>query len=151
MSDRAKPIKDEEFYRDWALAHHWCACCGRTDGLTTHHIVKQGRAHEACNLLRLCLDPCHNLAEGANIRAFIPGELLPKLTIGVCLTLKFINDPAEYDADRLQELRSSRLPDPEAVPEIFLAALRRARPELAVRILEAADTSIIPRPKEFRR
>lgn len=81
----------------------------------------------------------------------ITSPLLPKLTIGICLTLKFISDPAEYDPARLQELRSSRLPDPEPVPDIYLAILRRSRPELAVRILEAQSLRIIPRPTEFQR
>lgn len=148
---RAKAVRGpdaDEFYQRWALDHPFCAACGRTDSLTSHHIVKQGRSHEACNLLRLCQHPCHDLAEGLDI---LPRALFPKLTIGHCLALKWINDPAEYDAARLQELRSSRLPDPEPVPEWFLAQLRRARPELAVRILEATDLSIIPRPPEFRR
>jgi len=150
---RKPPSKDEEFYHRWGLDHPFCGCCGRQDGLSTHHIVKQGRAHEACNLLRLCQHPCHDLAEGLDVPYVGSSEdrLLPKLTIGVCLTLKWINDPAEYDAARLQELRGCRLPDPEPIPAAFATRLRWYRPDLAVRMLEAADLSIIPRPPEFIR
>lgn len=161
---RRPPSKDEDFYQWWGIEHCYCACCGSTNGLSTHHIVKQGRAHEACNLLRLCVHPCHDLAEGLDVpdpaglawkhsktHGDITTRLLPKLTIGHCLFLKWINDPHEYDGLRLQELRGSRLPDPEPVDERFLNSLRRAAPWLSVRMIEAADLSIIPRPPEFRR
>jgi hypothetical protein len=127
---RPKPSKDEAFYTAWGKAHDHCAACGRSGGgaldLSTHHIVKQGRAHEAANLLRLCIHPCHDLAEGLDVR--VNGYLLPKITIGVALSMKMRSDPAEVDLARLQELRGSRLPDPEVIPAAFVLAYRRNRP-----------------------
>lgn len=152
LRPRRKPSKDEKFYTAWGKAHDFCAACGRTEGgafgLSTHHIVKQGRAHEACNLLRLCLHPCHDLAEGMSIRVpadtmrnngtlagywhmqgIFPGGCLPKITIGIALSMKLRCDPAEVDMSRLQELRGSRLPDPAEIPTYFVDLYRRNRPE----------------------
>ncbi len=137
---RDKPSKDEEFYTAWGLAHWFCAACGRTEGLSTHHIIKQGRAHEACNLLRLCLHPCHDLAEVLDVPDAFPtfgvrviasaGRLLPKITIGVALSMKLRCDPAEVDMDRLQQLRGSRLPDPEPIPAYFVRQFAANRPDV---------------------
>lgn len=142
---RQKPCKDERFYRQWSAARAFCYACGGPGdfrGLQTHHIVKQGRSHEACNLVRLCAR-CHELAEGLDVRGPAKtvylrrgrrvieerglGDLLPKLTIGMCLTLKAMHDPDEVDLSRLQELRGSRLPDPEPVPEFFTREYQRNR------------------------
>lgn len=140
---RRKPSKSKRFYSQWGEAHNFCAACGREDGgvfgLSSHHIVKQGRAHEACNLLRLCISPCHDLAEGMTIRG--EGEpcvgfpeirknmLLPKITLGIALSLKLRCDPDEVDWDRLQELRGSKLPELEPIPTYFVDLWKRNRLE----------------------
>jgi len=140
---RRKPCKSLAFYAAWNRAHGHCAACGRDGGafgLSTHHIVKQGRAHEATNLLRLCVHPCHDLAEGLDvrgpaiegiippgIRVRSPGPLLPKITIGIALSMKLRCDPSEVDMARLQELRGSRLPGAEPIPEFFERLYRANR------------------------
>jgi hypothetical protein len=60
---KSRPVKDQEVRRQWAAGHDCCQVC-RIDehkarwvyitGLQTHHIIKAGRSHEACNLLRVC-------------------------------------------------------------------------------------------------
>ncbi len=139
---RDKPCKDEAFYTAWGRAHWYCAACGRTEGLSTHHIIKQGRAHEDCNLLRLCLHPCHDLAEGLTVagdeewkhgpngRKWKVRYLMPKITIGIALSMKLRCDPAEVDMDRLQQLRGSRLPDPEPIPAYFVRQFAANRPDV---------------------
>ncbi len=139
------PGKDEEFYREWSARHWYCAACGRTDGLSTHHLIKAGRAHEACVLLRLCWEPCHMLAEGLDVPrpegcrmewrdgGFEYHPYFPKLTIGICLSLKLRADPGELstaaDWQRLEQLRGSRLPDLEEIPELFQRLFKLNRPE----------------------
>lgn len=145
FAKRAKPSKDEDFYKDWGRAHWYCAACGGPGGwpgLTTHHIVKQGRAHEACNLLRMCRHPCHDLAEGLTVvgddkwkrspsgKRWKVAYSLPKITIGIALSLKLRCDPAEVDFARLQELRGSRLPDPEPIPIFFQRLFKQNRPDV---------------------
>lgn len=124
---KCKPVKDPKFYKKWAEDHPRCQCCGigetaarRRDGgvpISTHHIVKFKRSDEACNLLRLC-NRCHQLAEG--IRQ-VEGDLLPKLTLGVCLTIKMMRDAEAYDPERLAQLRGCALPDPEPIPDFLQA------------------------------
>ena len=119
---KVKANKDEDAYKEWGAVRTRCAACNRTarqawPGLTTHHIVKAGRSHDPCNLLRLC-QRCHDLAEVLDVRGE-DGELLPKLTLTICLTLKMRADPQEYDAARLEELYRKPLPDPEPIPFIF--------------------------------
>ena len=146
FAKRAKPSKDTAFYADWGRAHDYCAACGRDGGifgLSTHHIVKQGRAHEACNLLRVCISPCHDLCELLDVRGpakyainsrgcveRFPGELLPKITLGIALSMKLRCDPAEVDMARLQELRGSRLPEPEPIPDEFIRSFKLNRPDV---------------------
>ncbi len=146
LAPRAKPSKDTVFYAEWGRQHTFCAACGRdgpTFGLQSHHIVKQGRSHEAANLLRLCAWPCHSLAEGLDVRGAstmfedpwlglirVPGDLLPKITLGIALSMKLRCDPAEVDMARLQELRGSRLPDPEEIPLYFVRQFAANRPDV---------------------
>lgn len=128
LSPKTHPSKDEDTYRAWSAQRTFCYACGHKGDwlpLETHHIVKAGRAHEPCNLIRLCHRD-HCLAEGLDVRDE-RGELLPKLTIGMCLSLKSIQDPEEYDAARLEQLRGSRLPEPEAVPEYFMRQYAKRR------------------------
>lgn len=124
---KTRPCKDEEAYKAWGAVRARCAACGKSGrqawpGLTTHHIVKPGRSHDPCNLLRLC-GRCHDLAEVLDVRG-PDGELLPKLTMAICLTIKMRADPGEYDAGRLEELYGKRLPDPEPIPALFTFARR---------------------------
>lgn len=110
-----------------------CACCHipRRQAiylrsgldLQIHHLIKRGRSDERCNLLRLC-ERCHRLAELEQIRE--QGSLLPKLWLGICLTLKRQSDPAHWKPKRLLELYPRQvLPDLEAVPPVFLAERER--------------------------
>ena len=154
LADKNHPVKDEEAYAEWGRRHTFCAACGRSEsafGLSTHHIIKAGRSHEPCNLLRLCLVPCHDLAELLDVRGpakfawrkaadgrlldrvQIPGDLLPKITIGIALSMKLRADPAEVNWERLQELRGCRLPDLEEIPAHFQRLLMLNRPELFAR------------------
>lgn len=122
--EKANPVKDKAELESFAGVFTRCACCGTTgkswsSRLTIHHLVKLGRSHERCNLLRLCWNPCHMLAEGERIRR-ADGLLYPKLTLGICLWLKRESDPEFWDPARLTQLRHSALPDLEPVPEVFL-------------------------------
>lgn len=132
LYERSRPDKDVAMYRAWSLAHPWCQCCGvpaaaaEYPGLSVHHIVKQGRAHEATNLIKLC-HLHHRLAEGDTIRGPV-GTPLPLLTLGVCLTLKATREPGEFDPARLAALRGRPLPPFAPVPAEFEAAYRRRRP-----------------------
>ncbi len=125
----------ERFYRQWSFWHDYCQCCGVSahraswPGLSTHHIVKFGRVHAACNLLRLC-HRCHSLAEGLTVRDR-DGNPYPKLTLGICLWLKGADEPEDFDLDHLSELYGRNLPDLEPVPWCFerewLSCHRKAR------------------------
>lgn len=132
-------VRDARFYTQWNRLHTYCQCCGvpwryATLGkLTTHHIVKFRRSDEACNLLRLCLQ-CHDLAEGHTIRNPHTREPYPRITLGICLGLKALREPSDFDSERLTVLYGRRLPDPEVLPEVFARAWRyweRRRGELA--------------------
>lgn len=114
LAPKNKPADDREALAEFARTHVWCQACGRipmTDnGLTIHHIIggRGGRADEPCNLMYLCWEPCHMLAEGLNVRqpwrhigveTFAVGDegrfskclapLLPKITLGIALSMKF--------------------------------------------------------------
>jgi len=118
----------EQFYKDWSASHYFCfACgvpCGRAawPGLSTHHLIKQGRSHEACNFLRLC-HQCHRLAEGDQIRQ--NGLLLPKLPLSVCLTVKRFRDPDVWWPERLAQLYLKPLPELEPLPWFFEDQFRK--------------------------
>lgn len=133
MPDKVKPCKDEDFYRTWSIDHDFCQACGipaaqaailRWPGLSTHHICKFKRSHEACNLLRCCQRD-HDLAEGKVIR--VDGVPLPKLTLGIILTIKFTREPEEWDGDRLRALFGRELPECEAIPQFLVDEYRRWR------------------------
>ncbi len=131
--NKTHPCKSETLYRAWSASKLWCAACGADwFPLETHHMVKAGRSHESCNLLRLCHRD-HTLAEGLDVRDERTGRLLPKLPLAVCLSLKLRADPGELstaaDWSRLEELRGSRLPAPAAIPPFFLDLWRANRPE----------------------
>lgn len=130
--DRADPCKSEAFYQAWSRAHEFCQACGVHKnaapwqpfsggiGLSTHHVEKRGRAHEACNLIRLC-NRDHRLAEGDTIRS--NGVVLPTLTRHLCLLLKKLREPNEYDIDRIRELANEWVNDPdvgELIPDFLV-------------------------------
>jgi hypothetical protein len=134
LPENAHPGKDREFYREWALDHPHCMACGigetparheRWPGLSTHHIVKNGRAHEAPNLIRLCQRD-HDLAEGHTVRE--AGAVLPVLKPGMILLLKAVRDPGAWDPARLKALRFAGLPDLLPPPPAVEAEYRRRRP-----------------------
>jgi hypothetical protein len=118
--DRVKPIRDEQFRREWMARQTHCQACGRTRReanydvmpLTCHHIVKFGRSDEATNLLCLC-QSCHDLAENRQIR--VKGLVLLPLSLGNCLWLKRDRDKGEYDPVRLAQLYGRALPELEEV------------------------------------
>lgn len=134
---RVYPVDDPAMYKQWAVDHPYCMACGVSAreapfapncggiGLSTHHIIKPGRSDEKCNLLRLCKRD-HDLAEGMRIR--VRGELLPVLTIGVCLTLKKVRDPGDWNPERLTELFRQTLPEMEAIPDVIQADWKRRHP-----------------------
>lgn len=123
--------------------------------LTNHHIIpgSGGRSDEPCNWLRLGMHVCHDLASGLDVRrpgshvrcetcgdrnpscrwckgrgiTWKPGTLLPKITLGIALSLKLRCDPDEVDWDRLQELRGSKLPNLEPIPQFFIDLWKRNR------------------------
>ena len=131
MKIQPEPSKNLTFYRLWSCRHEYCQACGVPaskspwPGLSTHHVIKQHRAHEACVLLRLC-QTCHDAAEGLTVK--LNGVAWPKLTIGICLTLKASRESAEVDWKRCRQLRGSNLPDFEPVPAVVEEAFRRWRP-----------------------
>lgn len=134
--DKAHPVKDVASREAWAAEHEVCACCDWTPwqrkrlsfddckfALQVHHIIKQGRSDDECNLLRLC-NRCHDLAEYMHIRQE-SGVLFPKLTLGMCLWLKKESDPEHWNPERLEQLYHKRLPDLEPVPEVFIRERER--------------------------
>ena len=128
--NNARPCKSEAYYKAWGRRHDYCQACGQPEGrvcLETHHLIKSGRAHEGCNLLRVCRR-CHNLAEGLDVRE--GGVILPKLSLGASLTLKRFREPEEWNPDRLRELRLSNIPDLEPVPFHFERDYRWNRTDL---------------------
>lgn len=128
---RVEYCHDEKFYKAWGKAHGHCQCCGYSGSafgrtLTSHHIIKPGRSHEACNLLRLC-QRCHSLAELLQVRGK-DKEVMPKLTIGVCLAIKLTREPEAFDAARLEVLLGQKLPEVGVIPEIFEKEYGEAKP-----------------------
>ena len=124
--DRAHPFRDSKARLEWARRQLPCCMgCGRTEGkwsgewlvMSTHHIIKPGRADEPCNLIRLCWFPCHELAEGKRVRS--EGRLFPPLTLAHILWLKKRANPSEWNPERLRELLHENLPEPEEPVEFF--------------------------------
>lgn len=74
-----------------------------------------------CNLLMLC-GRDHDLAEGRSVRR--NGVLMPRLTLGVCLSLKRLHEPEEWDPERLARLLGENLPDLEPIPEFLFVEWR---------------------------
>ena len=124
-------LKDPEAYAYFSLTRQACHLCGiplrfsqRQWGraLTNHHIIKPGRSDDICNLLRLC-QRCHDSAEGRDV--VYSGVRYPKISIGVCLFLKKISEPGNYDQKRLEILFGKNLPQMEKIPSIYSQEWRR--------------------------
>ena len=144
---RMKAVDDVPAVRAWRMKRDWCAACGRAfnefHNPTVHHIIggRGGRSDEPCNLLALCWEPCHMLAEGLDIPdprdkfnvLVSSGEsrsrLLPKITLAVAIAMKARSDPDEVDLDRLAELNGKPLPDATEIPAFFNALFLHNRPE----------------------
>lgn len=120
----------QEFYERWSACHNRCQVCGvsaafarhnRWPGLSTHHIVKAGRFHEATNLIRLC-QRCHDLAEGLDTPVWLPTKFYyPKLTLPHILWVKRDRDPDDFDPSRLAQILMRPLPEPQEPPGVFRA------------------------------
>lgn len=117
--------KSKAFYTEWNKQHSQCMVCGirsrlagwiRWPGLSTHHIVKPGRAHEATNLIRMC-HRCHNLAEGQRYSGHINGKpfVWERITIPMVLWCKIRSEPEVVNLDRLNELQGCYLEAPTPV------------------------------------
>lgn len=130
---KRKPIKDKKAYDLWGMLHRYCQGCGISAadaalrdgvGLSRHHLVKFKRSDEPTNLLCFCWRE-HHLAEmGVLYRGQVK---LPTLPLAVCLTLKKLRDPDEFDPARLEELYGQCLPDPEPIPDFLLKEWRSRR------------------------
>lgn len=85
--------------------------------LETHHIVKQGRSDEPCNLLRVCCQ-CHRVIEGEKAS----DELgpCPPLKLEHVLWCKKQGDPQEYDRKRLAQLKHMALPSAKKPPQRYI-------------------------------
>lgn len=138
MAAKSKAVDDVDFVRRWRSTKWFCAACGRAGEITVHHLIggRGGRSDEACNLLALCWEPCHMLAEGESIPRPIRGEFqddhpgyLPKITLAIALAMKLRVEPEEYCEMRLTVLHGRRLPEPAEIPTWFETLFRRNRPE----------------------
>lgn len=106
-------IKSVHHRRKWVkLFGGYCFNCGSLDNLETHHIVKRPKSDEWCNLARLCLF-CHMRAEGSIINTL--GRRLSPLSLGQVLWLKRRCDMANYNRDRLEQLKGEAMPELETV------------------------------------
>ncbi len=122
--------RDSKARNAWGLSKLNCQACGFPFNppawgrwREVHHIIGNvGRSDEPTNWLALCAR-CHKLAEGQQVR--VDGELLPVLTLGMCLTIKAHADSEEWDGNRLATLYGSNLPRFDDLPEFFLTELRR--------------------------
>jgi hypothetical protein len=130
LRQKANPTQDEEFYRRWRQDHWFCQVCGiedwnavkfRSGPTTAHHLVKPGRSHESCNLIKLCTRD-HDLAENRDWRGWINGQPIdyPHLTLGMLLTAKQRTEPQDIDIPRLEALWGRMGIELEPLPQIFL-------------------------------
>jgi len=190
LGPKNKPVTNALTLLAFRDSHPFCQACGAgeygTHVLTNHHIIggRGGRSDEDCNLLRLGWEPCHMLAEGLDIRGpekltikrgmntgslyeeKTPGDLLPKITLGIALSMKIragelyrytiTSNPAQMSAaalesgaveqvvtspewDRLSVLHGRTLPDLADIPAFFVDLYSRNRPELVRAPMEGGD------------
>jgi hypothetical protein len=136
MYVKANAIDDERARKAWMKQRTHCAACGiskhdapRRDAglpLSCHHVIRGLRSDEPTNWL-CCCARCHGLIHDDQVR--IDGVLVPKLTLGVILTVKSVRHPNEYDAVRLAALFGRAcLPDLLPIPDFYEAEYRKRRP-----------------------
>lgn len=100
---RVKPVRDQELRKMWSIAkkpYRCQACHGKPDwpGLAVHHLVRFRRDDSPCNLLLLCRR-CHAAQHEDN-----HAGNAHRLTLGMLLSVKQLEDPGEFDLERLAEL-----------------------------------------------
>lgn len=139
MRPKNRPVDDTDALGEYARSHWFCAACGADWNVRhVHHILggRCGRSDEAANLLMLCASPCHDLAEGLDVREYslrsFKNPLLPKLRpLGIQLSLKLrLGELSAQDLERLAALHGRTLPDLEPIPVWFVEQWKRNRPEL---------------------
>lgn len=122
MYQRCRPVRDEEARKEWARSKRQrCQSCHGKPcflGLAVHHIVRFGRSDEPCNLLLLC-NTCH-----AKIHDNPLGQ---RITLGMTLAIKWLEDEDELDIDRLQQLHGRGELLMDDLP-VWLIELRKKRP-----------------------
>lgn len=137
---KSRPIDDVQSVIEWGAAHWFCQACGRDGPQTRHHIIggRGGRSDEPCNLLSLCWEPCHMLAEGLDVqkpqhlRITYHDTMLPKITLAIAISMKRrAGELDDIGLARLAILHGRNLPDPAPIPDWFQEQFRRNRPELA--------------------
>lgn len=128
LHEKSHAVRDPDARNRWRNERDRCYVCGiptwKMYGerfpawMQVHHIIKPGRSDEPCNLFAVCAR-CHRVIEGERVPC---GKrvYLPKLTLGMVLTIKQAADPDEWNPDRLVALYHRLLPDREFVPEYYL-------------------------------
>ena len=129
----------KQLYRHFKENHQHPVCwaCGRDESqrpdgwygpfvVERAHLVSSPRAEDV-RLIVLLDTICHKVSGGERI--FINGQLwpLPKLTLPQLLTLKELFDPEHYDRAFMQRFSAKRLPEPEPIPDCYIAAYRARR------------------------
>lgn len=128
---KANPIRTKEgekARKKWAAKCDHCHACGisrenapRRDGgvpLAVHHIIRGSRSDEPTNWMMLC-HRCHGLVHD-DVYRDAEGNELPRLTLGIILTIKQDRAPKEYDRQRLEQLYGAALPDELPEPEFLV-------------------------------
>lgn len=127
--EKCHPVRDTKARKAWNREHDHCQICWKPEGLVlfppmqTHHIIKNGRSDEPCNLLRVC-PACHGIIEGERW-PMKGGGYWPRITLGMILKIK--HDEGQLDLDRLTMLYRGRqrtehydpLPALEELPEEY--------------------------------
>lgn len=158
MYKRAYPVDDEAGRKARAKKKTSCLFCGVDRKLapmlyggvpcSVHHIIRSGRSDEACNEAFIC-GRCHDLVHDGNIRDPKTKELLPRLTLGIQLTLKKIRDPENWNPDRLQELFGQALPDLLPIPDFLEREYRQNKPTPFLPWAEWCDCPTLPEKLEI--
>ena len=128
--EKANPIRSKEgekARKKWAAKCDYCQACGisrenapRRDGgvpMAVHHVIRGSRSDEPTNWMMLC-HRCHGLVHD-DVYRDVDGQELPRLTLGIILTLKQDRCPKEYDRARLEQLYGATLPDELPIPEFL--------------------------------
>lgn len=97
-----------------SLPRLFCWACGKpfdsfAHAMNVDHIIGgSGRKNEECNLaiLGAC---CHSSKHG--LRVVVDGKLVPRVTLADVLRAKRKYDKANWNPERLKQLRGQALPD----------------------------------------